>query len=86
MKFELKIWKKKIFSFEDTSENAKWRKDKKMQALWLCILSGRRFEEIFKNAHWRKVKQMQPVPLCILSGKRFEETYEEAQSSVESYH
>ena len=71
-----------IFScrrFEDTFENAQWRKVKQMQPMWLCILSSRQFEGTFEDAQWRKVKQMQSVWLCINSGRRFEETFENAQ-------
>ena len=41
-----------------TFENTQWRKDKQMQPVWFCILSGRRFEETFENTQWRQIKQM----------------------------
>ena len=62
--------------FEDTFENAQWRKAKQVQPMWLCILSCRWSEDTFENAQWRKVEQMQPVWLCIFSGRQFEETFE----------
>ena len=36
--------------FEDTFQNAQWRKVKQVQPMWLCIFSGRQFEDAFKNA------------------------------------
>ena len=65
--------------FEDTFENTQWRKVRKMQPMWLCILPGRRFEDTFENAHWGKVKQMQPMWLCLISCKWFEDTFENTQ-------
>ena len=46
------LWSKFI---AETFENPWWRKDKQMQSLWFCILSGRRFEDTFEKAH-RKQK------------------------------
>ena len=40
--------------FEDTFENAQWRKAKQMQPVWVCILSGKRFEDTFEITRWRK--------------------------------
>ena len=60
------LWGKQ---FEDTFENAQWRKNKQLQPMWLCILKCRQFEEAFENTQWWKVKQMQPVWFCNLSGK-----------------
>ena len=34
---------------------------KKMQSLWLCICSERRFEETFENTLWGEIKRMQPM-------------------------
>ena len=50
-----------------------------MQAMPLCILSGRQFEDTFENSQWRKAKQMQPVQICFLNFKQFEETFEKTQ-------
>ena len=52
--------------FEETFENAQWRKVEQMQPVWLCILKGRQFEGTFEDTQWEKVKQMQRVWLCIL--------------------
>ena len=60
---------------EDSFENVQWRKVKRMQPMWLCILSGRRFDEAFENTQWRKVKQMQQMWLCIFLCKRIEDTF-----------
>ena len=35
--------------------NTKWRKDKQMQPVWLCLLWSKLFEDTFENAQWRKV-------------------------------
>ena len=79
-----------IFSsrqFEDTFENAQWRKVKQMQPMWLCIFSGRKFEATLENTQWRKVKQMHPMWLCILLGRLFrryiwKHTVEKSQTNV----
>ena len=42
--------------FEDTFENAQWRKVKQMQSVWLCLFWGRPFEETYEDSQWRKVK------------------------------
>ena len=42
--------------FEETFENAQWRKVQHMQWMWFCILSGRSFEATFEDTQWRKVK------------------------------
>ena len=71
-----------IFScrpFEDTFDNAQWRKIKQKQSMWLCFFTGRRFEDTLENAQWRKIKQMQPMWLCLFSCKPFEETFHNAQ-------
>ena len=47
-----------------------------LQAMRLCICSGRQFEKTFENSHWRKVLQMQLMRLCICSGRQFEKTSE----------
>ena len=65
--------------FEDTFENAHWRKVKQMQPMWLCLFSGRQFEETFENAQWSRIIQMQPMWVCIFSGRQFEETFENPQ-------
>ena len=36
--------------FEETFENAQWRKIKQMQPMRLCLFSGRQFEDTFENA------------------------------------
>ena len=59
--------------------NTKWRKDKQMQPVWLCLLWSKLFEDTFENAQWRKVKQMQPMWLCICLCKCFEDTFEKTQ-------
>ena len=40
--------------FEDTFENAQWRKVKQMQPMWLCLLWYKFFMETFENTQWRK--------------------------------
>ena len=65
--------------FEDTLENAQWRKVQQMQPMRLCLYWGRPFEGTFENAHRRKVKQMQSMWLCILTGWQFEDTFEDTQ-------
>ena len=62
--------------FEDTFENAQWRKVKQMQPMWLCIILCKRSEETFENAQWRKVTQMQPMWVCIFTGMQFEDPFE----------
>ena len=44
--------------FEETFENAQWRKVNQMQPMWLCFVLCKRFEETFENTQWGKVKQM----------------------------
>ena len=39
--------------FEDSFENALWRKIKQMQSMWLCILLCERFEDTSENTQWR---------------------------------
>ena len=58
-----------IRRFEETYENAQWRKANRMQPMWICILSVRPFEETFENTQWGKVKQMQPMWLCMFPSK-----------------
>ena len=41
--------------FEDTHENAQWRKVKQMQPVWLCIFSGRQFEDTHAIPKSRKI-------------------------------
>ena len=41
--------------FEETYENAQWRKAKQMHPVRFCILSGRQFEETFEKTLRRKV-------------------------------
>ena len=65
--------------FENTFDNAQWRKVEQMQPMRLCLFSGRWFDDSFENAQWRKAIQMQPMWLCILSGRRSEETFENTQ-------
>ena len=43
--------------FEETFENAQWRKVKQMQPVWLCILFCKRFEETFEKTQWGKIDQ-----------------------------
>ena len=50
--------------FEETFNDAQWRKVKQMQPMRLCLLSRKRFEETFKDAQWRKVKHTQLMRLC----------------------
>ena len=57
--------------FEETFNDAQWRKVKQMQPMRLCIFSGKLFEETFENAQCRKVKRIQPMWLCICSGRQF---------------
>ena len=73
------LWLFSCIHFEDTFENAQWRKVKQMQPMWLCLFSGRRFEETYENSQWRKVKPMQTMWLCLFSGTTFEETFENTQ-------
>ena len=42
-------------SFEETHENAQWRKVKQMQPMWLCIFSGRQFEDTHAIQKSRKL-------------------------------
>ena len=42
--------------FEETFENAQWRKIKQMQPMRLCNYSCKLIENTFENAQWRKVK------------------------------
>ena len=65
--------------FEDTFEDAQWRKVQKMQPVRLCILWCKHFEETYENTQWREVKQMHPMWLCILWGRQFEDTFKNAQ-------
>ena len=65
--------------FEETFENAQWRKIKQMHPMWLCLFSGKQFEDTYENAQWGKAKQMQPMWLCLFSGRRFEETFKNTQ-------
>ena len=55
--------------FEETSENAQWRKVKQMQPMWLRVFSCKQFEEAFENAQWKKVKEI--MKLCLFSGGQF---------------
>ena len=68
--------------FEETFENAQWRKVWKMQPMWICIPTCMQFEDSFENAQRGKVKQMQPVWICIFSGSQFEDTFENAQWGI----
>ena len=63
--------------FEETFENAHWRKVKQMQPMWLCILIRKQFEDTFENTQRWKAKQMQPMWLCLISGKQFEKTFDD---------
>ena len=49
------------------NDNDQWSKVKRVQSMWLCILSGKVVESTFENTQWRKAKQMHPVWLCLLS-------------------
>ena len=64
--------------FEETFENAQWRKVKQMQPVWLCLCVCMQFEDTFEKAQWRKVKQMHPMWLHLFSCRRFEVTFENA--------
>ena len=61
--------------FENTHENAHWRKIEQMQPMQLCVFSVRQFENTFENAQWRKAKRMWPMWLFIPLCKRFEDTF-----------
>ena len=65
--------------FEETFENAQWRKVKQMQPMRLCLFKCKQFKETFENAQWRKIKQMQPVWVCILQCRQFEDSFENTQ-------
>ena len=66
--------------FEETFENAQWRKAKQMQPMWLCLFSGMRFDETSENTQWRKAKQMQPMWLCMLRFKCIEVAFKNAKT------
>ena len=52
--------------FDETYENAQWRKIKEMQLMWLFMFWGIQFEDTFEKAERRKVKEVQPVWLRTL--------------------
>ena len=45
--------------FEDSLENALWRKFKQILPMWLCIPSGNQFEETLENTQWNNIKLVQ---------------------------
>ena len=44
--------------FEDTFENAQWRKVKQMQPVRLCFLSDKQFKEAYENTHKEDAKEV----------------------------
>ena len=59
--------------FEETFDNAQWKKSKPLQPIWLKIQT---FKDTFENRNRWKAQQMQPMCICILTRRRFKETFE----------
>ena len=60
--------------FEDTFENAQWRKVKQMQSLRLRIFLCRCCEQTFKNTRWKKPK----VYIHLMNATKYEYAYSRA--------
>ena len=55
--------------FEETFDNAQWRKGKKWQPVRFCINWDSQFESTLENTQWRKLHQMEPLRFYIKLGQ-----------------